>query len=193
MGPRGGEKRRRALLSCFICLNLGTVLYMNFSSSFDTSANQFLASVPGGSLLRLVGWADARYAHAAGLDNRWVMFGYQSRFNWRYLIKGQYRNRSSVVLPIEGQMPRTFWQRNLFDFKEAKFRLNIYPSKAARQAYGEYLCRQFPSSDGWPIESVLIELHTESIAAREVAESSGSHRSSEITSILMDRVPCPHS
>src|SRR5262245_58435893 len=132
------ERSRRALLSGFICLNLATVLWMNCPSELEARINRTLDSLRGGRLLRLLSGADQRYGHAVGLDNRWTMFGHKSRFNWWYFIKGQYRNGDAIVLPIEGQVSRTFWQHNLFDFKEAKFQLNIYQSKPARQAYAHY-------------------------------------------------------
>ena len=185
------ENRWRVLLSCFICLNLGTVLWMNCPFSIEAKVNEVLRSLRSGKLLSFATWADQRYAHAVGLDNRWTMFGHQSRFNWWYFIKGRYHDGSTIVLPVEGQTDRTFWERNFFDFKEAKYRLNIYQSKTGRQGYAQYLCRQFPTNEGSPIQSIEIELHSQPIAPREVAELTGSHRSSDVTVRLSDRVSCP--
>ena len=124
---------------------------------------------------KMAGWYVRRYAHLVGLDNRWQMFGRQARFNWWYVITARYADPEEIVLSLPRQSKRTFLQRTLFDFKEAKFHLNLYGSDEGRKAYARYLCRQHPTHKGAPIESITFELHYQNILEPEEAAKRGIH------------------
>lgn len=117
-------------------------------------------------------WCLRYIAHIAGLDNKWQMYGGQSRFNWKFVIVGTYRQGEEfrdVILPLPRQSERTFWQRNLWDFKEAKFHLNIYNDALARETYARYLARQYPLDGGALLDRVRFELHIQYIIPPMVA------------------------
>ena len=117
-------------------------------------------------------WCLRYAAHIAGLDNKWQMYGGQSRFNWRFVIVGTYRQGGElrdVILPLPRQSERTFWQRKLFDIKEAKFHLNIYNDQLARETYARYLARQYPMNANAFLDRVRFELHIQYILPPMVA------------------------
>lgn len=151
---------RRTLLSAFIVLNLTTVAVMNLPSSWCNSLDQTLSrncSEQTQYQLRLTSWRLQQYAYFSGLDNKWQMFGRQSRFNWWYDIRAVYSDgveTKQVLLPIPNQSARTLSQQMLFDLKERKFELNIYLNETARECYSRYLARQFPEHENLPIQSV---------------------------------------
>ncbi|MEO8494395.1 MAG: hypothetical protein ABI614_04960 [Planctomycetota bacterium] len=154
---------RRCAISLFIVANLGTILFMNRPHALSESVVERVAkgSPSGAYRLRQTGWCIHRYAHVVGLDNRWQMFGRQSRFNWWYVITATYsdgRTSQTVPLPTPTQSARTFWQRVLFDFREAKFHLNIYSDRLARESYSRYLARQFPQRDERAIRTITWQL-----------------------------------
>jgi hypothetical protein len=160
---------KRCLISCFVLLNLSTVIWVNLpepltdekSKWIDHRLNPYQAY-----RVRYAAWRWQQYAHYVGLDNRWQMFGRQSRFNWWYDIRAIYSdslNEESVLLPLPNQSARSFAERYLFDLKERKFELNIYRNPVAREAYSRYLARQFPTHHGLPIRSIRWHLGTQRI------------------------------
>ena len=112
---------RKAFLSAFIILNIFTVLFMNRPE-----------------------WLIMHYAHLVGLDNRWIMFSRLPRFNWWYVFKAKYSDGTEVVLPLPRQSNRALLER-YFDFREAKFHLNIYNNPSAREAYANQYCINLPA------------------------------------------------
>jgi len=155
---------KRCLISTFILLNLATVLFVNLPLHWKDNFLGWAATTRSPEdvhRLEMASWRLQRYAYFAGLDNRWQMFGYQSRFNWWYVIRGVYsdgRHEKLVLLPLPNQSGRTICDSFLFDLKEIKFELNIYLNPTAREAYSRYIARQFPERDGMPIRSVRWEL-----------------------------------
>lgn len=160
---------KNAILSAFIVLNLATVGYMNLPdvlcNKLDKAMDDTLA--PNAAYqVRLVSWRWQQYAYFTGLDNKWQMFGFQSRFNWWYDIRAVYSDgtqEKQVLLPLPNQSARTIGERLLFDFKERKFELNIYLNEPARESYSRYLARQYPESDGLPIQSIRWHLAYQNI------------------------------
>jgi hypothetical protein len=160
---------KRRLISIFVLVNLLTVLWINQPEAFSDAKSKWIdRQLPPNEAyqLRYAAWRWSQYAHYAGLDNRWQMFGRQSRFNWWYDIRAVYSDgvqESTVSLPLPNQSARTFMQRTLFDLKERKFELNIYLNPVARESYSRYLARQFPTHHGMPIQSVRWHLGTQAI------------------------------
>jgi hypothetical protein len=185
-----GDRLRNALLSVFIILNLGTVLFMNISPDASEKLGRMIderlpwnAAYP----LHYYGWRIGQYAHLVGLDNRWTMFAHNSRFNWWYVVKAQYADSTVVDLPLFGQGPRTFWQRNLFDFREAKLSLNLYQNILNRKSYSYYLRRQYSTHRDSPITSIIWELHYQDIVNPVESALHGSHLDPTITTRLLNR------
>jgi hypothetical protein len=54
-------------------------------------------------------------------------------------------------------------------FKEAKFLLNIYNDRLARETYARYLARQYPEYQGLPVRSVSYTLAVQYILPPIVA------------------------
>lgn len=130
-----------------------------------------------------------QYAHKLGLDNRWQMFGRQSRFNWRFHIYGLYSDGLTTrawLLPDPRQVPRNWIERNLIDFKEGKYQLNIYDNRPARMAYAFYLARRYPLHEGLPIQSVVYELRHQWIREPRQAQMLGSHLDPTVHKRVLD-------
>jgi hypothetical protein len=154
---------------------LGTILWCNLP---DAAREQALGrtvrslSPEGAYRVRQLEWL-ARYgAHLAGLDNKWQMYGGQSRFNWSFVITGAYADEQRKVerqLIDREDRYATGWRRRLFGFKEAKFQLNIYGDPVARESYARYLARQRPEWEGLPIARVRYELQLQYILPPLVA------------------------
>jgi|GEM_PF-1026920 hypothetical protein len=122
--------------------------------------------------LRWVEWAVRWGAHLSGLDNKWQMYGLQSRFTWRYEIIATYSDGAQQIewlLPLPRQSQRTLWQRLVVDFKEAKFDLNIYNDSLARETYAHYLARQFPEHQGCTLQRIRYDLKYQYILPPAVA------------------------
>ena len=89
---REGRFKRR-LLSCFILLNIGTVLFINRPAAVVEVEEGFFQTLDPGIAyeLRYSRWALQYYAFIVGLNNQWQMFGDLSRY---YLVvhhQGQVR------------------------------------------------------------------------------------------------------
>ena len=168
----------RIAISIFAVLNIFTVLYMNTPPPWEEKVKAAIEEnfdAYTAHRLRYSGWLVWRYAHFVGLDNRWEMFGRQSRFLWSYVIKARYANGKEVVLPLAAQSERSFFEHYLFDFKDAKIHLNIYPSKDFRAVYGQYLARQFPTHEGSPVEAIVYDLKWQNLYGMKEARIQGTH------------------
>lgn len=180
---------RKTLISAFVILNVSTVLYMNRPVVVDAKIKEnFPARLNWG--IEYGGWLIARYAHVVGLDNRWQMFGQQSRFQWWYVIKANYENDKERVLPLAMQSERTFWEDFLFDFKEAKLYLNLYTRPDFRETYARYLSRQFATFEGAPVTSIVYELHWRNILNPQEAARRGFHLEERSYKQLLQEVEC---
>lgn len=162
-------------ISVFVVGNLLTVLCINTPDSFQRSFHSSLKgclSEWNAYRLDQANYRWRQYAYVVGLDNRWQMFGRQSRFNWWYDIRAVYSNgivEKSILLPLSNQSQRSILERYIFDQKERKFALNIYQSELGREAYSRYLMRQFSELDGMPIKSIRWHLCTQRILPPEEA------------------------
>ncbi|MEQ1830458.1 MAG: hypothetical protein ABL921_31155, partial [Pirellula sp.] len=160
---------KKLFLSSFVVLNLTTVLFINLPASMHKECCLWINehfSQWNTYRIRYASWRWQQYAHLTGLNNRWQMFGYQSRFNWWYDIRAIYSDgdqETSVLLPLPNQSPRTLLERYVFDLKERKFELNIYASEIARERYSRYLMRVYSTHQGLPIQSVRWHLCTQNI------------------------------
>jgi hypothetical protein len=191
---------RRLVISAFIILNLSTVLFMNRPEWLRDASGRLLDSLPHpvSATLRAVGDADHVYASLAGLDNQWVMFSYLPRYNdWR-VIRAEYADSSTVVLPLPRQSERTFWEHNLFDFKDAKYHHNLRPfgteeeqarRKAHRKAYAAYLARHYPEHNGAPVRAIVWDYYRQDIEELANARLLGSHRVAEVRFVGSERFP----
>jgi hypothetical protein len=140
-----------------------------------------LLTLATGLILTMIGWSNlpndvpqkVRWgAHLSGLDNKWQMYGLQSRFTWRYEIIATYSDGAQQIewlLPLPRQSQRTLWQRLVVDFKEAKFDLNIYNDSLARETYAHYLARQFPEHQGCTLQRIRYDLKYQYILPPAVA------------------------
>jgi hypothetical protein len=166
---------KRCLISALVLTNLATVVFVNPPLHWKDSFLGWAATTRSAEdvhRLQMASWRLQCYAYFAGLDNRWQMFGYQSRFNWWYVIRGVYSDgthENLVLLPLPNQSGRTIGDAFLFDLKEIKFELNIYLDPAAREAYSRYIARRFPDRDGMRIKAVRWELGCQMIVPPDEA------------------------
>lgn len=168
---------KRGLITTFILANLATVGFVNLPDGATAAAARWLAMPcqdpdQRQADLAWAGWQVRRYAHRLGLDNRWQMFGFQSRFNWWYTLRGHYSDgvrTASAELPILPADPPRGWPNWLLRFKNNKFELNVYRNRPFREAYARYLARQYATHDGLPIQSVEWQLSYQMILPPEEA------------------------
>ena len=123
--------------------------------------------------------AVAAVADKAGLDTRWIMFGTIPRPHWHYVIKARYAGGEEVLLPLPLQGDRSFLERHLFDFKDAKIHTNLFRARPWRRAYAHYLAHRFPERGGRPVEAVVYELWIQEIVDPGEAERRGTHKLGE--------------
>jgi|LakMenEpi03Aug12_release.lakeMendotaPanAssembly.Ray.scaffolds.fasta_scaffold376158_1 hypothetical protein len=111
--------------------------------------------------LRLGEWYARYAAHIAGLDNRWQMYGGQSRFNWEFQFYGEYGEEGEMLerlLPLPRQSQRDLYRRWIVDFKEAKFYLNIYNNEVGRESYARFLARSYPEYQGKLLKNIRVDM-----------------------------------
>ncbi len=202
--PSAASTRRRligkTLISLFAVLNVAAVLRSNRASVVTSWASRALESTADDTLgpsagyrLRYTGWLIDRWAHLSGLNNRWEMFSHQSRFNWWYGVQALTPDETVVELdlPLLGQ--RTFAQRVLWDFREAKYHLNLYADPQLRARYGRYLCRRLEHSripDHGKVQTIRFQLHHQLLRTPEEARARGTHLDPNIYTRTLDEVSC---
>jgi hypothetical protein len=183
----------RWLAALFIAVHLFVILFMNRTPEMIIAADGWLTdnlSPQDAYTFRRAGWMVQQYAYAVGLDNRWIMFGRQSRFNWRFLFSGVHADGTASLLPLPRQGPRSFFERNFLDFREAKFHLNIYSSPELIEAYGRHLCRAHPAAGGAAVQAVRIELEHHMLHEPAAARAARTAVASPRYTRLLQDVPC---
>jgi hypothetical protein len=184
---------RRGVIVLFMALSFATIAYANRPPSLAAAVDRRLdaaLSPYAAWRVRYAGWLVQRWAHLVGLDNRWEMFGRQSRFNWHYAIVGRYGDAGERALPLPLQTARTLAQDLLLDFKEPKLQLNLYPDAARRERWAQYLCRRFPDDHGQRMEEIVIDLHWQALRTRPEASAAGTHLHPDEHVQPLDVVPC---
>ena len=176
---------KKLALSAFIVLNLATIAYHNLPA--DPARSQRRAD-PG--VLRLIGQLDELYGTMTGLGNRWELFSELPHEVLRFTIEAEDAGGATAVLPLPGQGERTFWERNFFDFKEAKLRSNLLTDRDKRRAFADHLARVHPTRDGAPIRAVLWQVEVQPILPPFEAARAGTHLSSQVTRGVFDRLEC---
>jgi hypothetical protein len=165
------SRASKLVLSFLTLVIVGTIGWCNLPEEYvnDWLDRAERSTTPEtGYRLRMADWGVRYGGYVSGLSSKWQMYGGQSRFNWRYIISAIYvdeeGNKSEeVVLPLPRQSARTWAEEKLFDFKEAKFLLNIYSDELARETYARYLARQYPQWNGRSISSIRVNLATQNI------------------------------
>jgi hypothetical protein len=173
---------KKLLLSAFIVLNLGTVLFMNRPRWLIESTDRLMRDLPGPalSLLIIAGVLDQMYAHVTGLDNVWSLYADVPRSDTWHWITAEYADGTTVLLPLPLQSERTFWQRHVVDFKEVILQSSQYLSPAAREEYADYLRRQHPTHDGAPVRAIIWKIHWQYYLPPDASRARSSHLVPEV-------------
>jgi hypothetical protein len=185
-------RARKPLISAFVILNITGFMHANRPFWLVRSSDSVLEAWGGYGAYRVkyAGWVLARYEHAAGLDNRWEMFSTQPRFNWWFDIKGVNDQGAAFDLEVPSQGNRSVLDTAFFDFREAKYTLNLYANPELRARYANYLCRQSPVLGGRPIVAVRITLWHQPLRTPHEASVTGRHLVPQAYSRIMDEIPC---
>lgn len=168
---------KRVLISLFILLNVLTVIFINrpvpINEIQGNKLKEILHSPYKYSDVSKIQKFITGYGEFVGLGTRWLMFILQDKYNWSYVIKARYSDLSEIVLPIPRQGERTALQKNLFDFKDAKFQYNFNYRPYIKEHYASYLCRKYSVHNGAKIKSVIFELYKQNILDSKEAEQRG--------------------
>ena len=186
----------KTLVSCFVILNVLAILRSNRPVWAGRVVEAAVDDAFGPHALyrtRYAGWMLDRYAHLSGLNNRWVMFSHQSRFNWWYGVQaiGPDNVAADLNLPLIGE--RSMSQQILFDFREAKYHLNLYSSLDLRTRYARYLCRQLPVTTGTyglQVQAIRFLLHHQELLYPAQARERGTHLEPDIYTRTLNEVTC---
>jgi hypothetical protein len=162
---------KKVLISVFAVLNICCVLISNKPNWLERASERVSSGWDPYTQWRIqqLQWGLRTYAFLVGLDNYWTLFSYLPRFNHWYSITATYTDGSTRLLPLPMQGDRTFWERYFFDFRAAKYYLNIYNQTFLMDRYGRYLCKRFAEYGSAQAVSVTIELYHQNILPREVA------------------------
>lgn len=186
---------RQAALSVFIAANLVAIGLANWhpqSTSFIRL--QLDAVLPPGARTALT-WTEyyiRRYAYLVGFDPRWTMFSSMSTYTGMYAISAQSADGAVIRLPLPLQSRRTFWQRQLFDFKEPKFHSNLaYLNPVFRETYSRYLCRTMPGPGGARPAAIIWESEGQAILDQQTAARRGRHWDLPLQIGSLYTFPCP--
>lgn len=169
-----GVKTRIALSVATVAI-LSMIFWCNLPDEVPTellAAADSRLSPEAAYRVRYGEWLFRYAAHIGGFDNKWQMYGGQSRFNWRYTITAHYSDGDRIasrVLPLPRQSERSWFQAMFVDYKEAKFLLNIYNDRLARETYARYLARQFAHHESLPVSQISYTLSIQYILPPIVA------------------------
>lgn len=184
---------KKILISVFIVLNLITVLFTHrprpLADAFNRWSYSHLSPLQSWKL-NMIGWHISNYGHHIGLDNRWEMFSFAHRFHWWYLFRAESDGNKVIDLPLPLQSNRSFIQKYFFDFREAKYHLNLYANKTERLAYMSYLCRRFSVIEGAKTRKIILELHHQIFNEREVTRATGQYMNPNAYSRALDEITC---
>ncbi len=189
---RFGQLPKKVLVSLFAVLNLCCVLFANEPDWAQRARARWAEGKDPWTVYRVeqLEWYLRTYSYYVGLDNYWTLFSSLPRFNYWYVITADYTDGSRRLLPLPLQGKRSFMQRYFFDFRAAKYYLNIYNHQPEMERYERYLCRQFPGDESAQIVSVKIELYHQNIYPREVALERGSTHEPQFYHRTFSEVSC---
>jgi len=179
------SQAKKALLSLFILWVLWVQVAPNIEVPLTylplqegvTVYNRVAAAVNRGV------WLGHRAAWLAGLTGKWRMFAPVDRFNWRMEFVGiDGAGTETVLRPAYPQ--RTFWERNLFDFRNQKLELNIYGNEPLRREFARSFCRA-------DTQKVRVDLLSRNILSPQEARARGQYLSDEMrVNGRMGEFPC---
>jgi hypothetical protein len=173
---------KKLLLSAFIVLNLGTVLFMNRPRWLSESTDRLIRDLPSpaASFLIIASVLNQMYAHLTGLDSVWSMYTDVPRGDTWHRITAEYADGTTVLVPEPLQSERTLWQRHIVDFKEVILQSSQYRSPAAREEYADYLRRQYPTHNGSPVRAIIWKIHWQNYLPPDDPRACGSHLVPEV-------------
>lgn len=140
-------------------------------------------------------WKVSRASHffgqGAGLVTLWRMFTPIPTSRWRNRYYGIYADGSDRLLPLPLQSERRFLDRFFFDFREAKFQVNMFYFPGSRRQYANYLCRIYKSNNqGREISSIKRVLQAQKIYSPAEAREKGRFLEETIGTVEEEKFPC---
>lgn len=135
--------------------------------------------------IRHAGWV-------VGLENRWRMFSLRVRSNWymNISILRQDGTKEKVLVPFSYGVHRNFWQRNITDFREDKFQVNIYNSVQGKSLYAKYLCRKYHQKEN-PVVLVEYKVDFQDIPSPEKTKVEGYYQDRQFFPDYLGNFECP--
>ena len=185
---------KKTLISLFALVNIFVILFINSPNFLIKAANETLNSYKAPDLaykVRYFVWLVREYGRLTGLNVRWLMFGNQSKYNWRYKITANYNDSTVILLPLPNQIKRNFVEKIFLDFKEEKFGSNIYTDPVGREAYARFLCRQYPKHNNSSVESITYELSWQKILDPKEARLQNTHQDPNVSKMVLNVFKCP--
>ena len=95
----------------------------------------------------------ARFTGFVGMSSQWRMFSVVDRFSWRLEIVAIHENNTTQTLPMFVEEEKSFFDKQLIDFREGKLHQKLLNYPDARYHYSDYLCRTYQDKDN-PIQAI---------------------------------------
>lgn len=115
----------------FIFISLVTIILINAP----------LGLLPEKSILQQIRLPFQKLGALSGLDTRWEIFSKVDRYHYQLQFTAGQNGHQRIFLPGPSQNSNgTFW-KNIFDFREENFFLNIFNQRSALDAYVAFLCK----------------------------------------------------
>jgi hypothetical protein len=187
-----GDRFRRAkkvAISAFIVLSASAALYCNtpwwlnrrVTAAVEANTQGALQS----SLYAVPTWL-YWWAHKAGINWRWEMYSSVWRRDFRMVAVGIDERGRQVLLPEPLQVPRTWFEHEVADFREAKYQINLFRWPSEWPRYCSYLMRRYKDNGGVPLVAIRLDLqYREYVADADEAGRTGSHLTGETRLVPM--------
>lgn len=186
---------KQAALSAVIIVHLLIVVIVNWHPTSGAAIRRWIDTRLQPSLSQPLYMAENKlryYAYLVGLDPRWTMFSSMAPYTGMYALTAHYADGTIRQLPLPLQSPRTFWQRQLFDFKEPKFHSNLaYLNPVFRETYSRYLCRTYPRYHQSAVTAIVWGSEWQMILDQQAAARQGHHWDPTVHASTLYTFACP--
>lgn len=102
-------------------------------------------------------WIVIKTGWLVGIRTAWLMFSRIDMNNWYMHIVGIDAEDREIPLPLRTETKRSFFERNVIDFREYKIHHNLYGSAPGRTLFVEHICRYYRNR-GLALSGIRLDL-----------------------------------